>query len=130
MWRELRERLIFLFLFYFQSFRIDFSQGGICFIEFVGIPFQDDRAYTAAVSHYALTIDRGGDTTHAAALQLAVVALHRECARTYTREIERSIARNGEIAMAETAHAFAVHFKARATDIAEAGRSYAFEANI
>jgi len=28
MWRELRERLIFLFLFYFQSFRIDFSQGG------------------------------------------------------------------------------------------------------
>ena len=130
MWREFRERLIFLFLFYFQSFRVDFSQGGICFIEFVGIPFQGDRAYTAAVSHYALTIDRGGDTTHATALQLAVVALHRECARTYTREIERSIARNGEMAVAETAHAFAVHFKARAANVAEAGRAYAFEADI
>ena len=130
MWRELRERLIFLFLFHFQSFRVDFSQGGIRFIEFVGIPFQDDRAYTAAVSHYALAIDRGRDTTHAAALQFAVVALHRECARTYTREIERSIARNGEMTVAETAHAFAVHFKARAADIAEAGRSHAFEANI
>ena len=122
--------LIFLFLFHFQSFRIDFSQGGICFFEFVGIPFQDDRAYTATVSHYALTIDRGCDTTHAAALQLAVVALHRECARTNTREIERSIARNGEMAVAETAHAFAVHFKACATDIAKAGRAHAFEANI
>ena len=32
--------------------------------------------------------------------------------------------------VAETAHAFAVHFKARATDIAEAGRSHAFEADI
>ena len=122
--------LIFLFLFHFQSFRIDFSQGGICFFEFVGIPFQGDRAYTAAVSHYALTIDRGRDTTHAAALQLAVVALHRECARTYTREIERSIARNGEIAVAKTAYAFAVHFKARAANIAKAGRAHAFEANI
>ena len=122
--------LIFLFLFHIQSFRVDFSQGGVRFFEFVGIPFQDDRAYTAAVSHYALTIDRGRDTTHAAALQFAVVALHRECARTYTREIERSIARNGEIAMAKTADAFAVHFKARATNIAEAGRAYAFEADI
>ena len=122
--------LIFLFLFHFQSFRVDFSQGGVRFFEFVGIPFQDDRAYTAAVSHYALTIDSGGDTTHAAALQFAVVALHRECARTYAREIERSIARNGEIAMAKTAYAFAVHFKARATKVAEAGRAYAFEADI
>ena len=122
--------LIFLFLFHFQSFRIDFSQGRICFLEFVGIPFQDDRAYTAAVSHYALTIDRGRDTTYATALQFAVVALHRECARTYTREIERSIARNGEMAVAETAYAFAVHFKACAANVAEAGRAYAFEADI
>ena len=122
--------LIFLFLFHFQSFRVDFSQGRICFLEFVGIPFQDDRAYTAAVSHYALAFDRGRDTTHAAALQFAVVALHRECARTYAREIERSIARNGEMAVAKTAYAFAVHFKARAANIAKAGRAHAFEADI
>lgn len=122
--------LIFLFLFHFQSFRVDFSQGGVRFFEFVGVSFQGDRAYTAAVSHYALTIDRGRDTTHAAALQFAVVALHRECARTYTREIERSIARNGKIAMAKTAYAFAVHFKARAANVTKAGRAYTLEANI
>ena len=130
MWRELRERLIFLFLLHFQSFRIDFSQGRICFLEFVGGPFQDDRTYTVAVSHYALTIDRGRDTTHAAALQFAAVTLHRESARTYTREIERSIAWNGEMAVAEIAYAFAVHFKARAVNIAKAGRAHTFEANI